>query len=56
MIPVAVHRSGIYPIAEENHGKPQLADVDEGCAIIHRLKWGLSPPNEIGRIPQHVRK
>ena len=25
-------------------------------ASSHRLKWGPSPPNEVGRISQHVRK
>ena len=32
--------------------KPQLED----CATSDRLKWGLVPPNEVGRIAQHVRK
>ena len=45
---------GIYLTAEENSGKPQLGDL--GCATSHRLKWGSLPPNEVGRIAQHVRK
>ena len=28
----------------------------EGCATSHWLKWGPLPPNELGRIAQHVRK
>ena len=31
-----------------------MESVDEGCVIIHLLKWGPLPPNEIGRIAQHV--
>ena len=27
---------------------------DEGYAISHRLKWGSLPPNEVGRIAQHI--
>ena len=39
MILGAVHRSpGIYLTAEEIPGKPQLGDVDEGCATSHCLK------------------
>ena len=26
------------------------------CATNHQLKWGPFPPNEVGRIAQHVRK
>ena len=26
------------------------------CSTSHRLKWGPFPPNEVGRIAQHVRK
>jgi hypothetical protein len=26
-----------------------------GCATSHRLKWDTFPPNEVGRIAQHVR-
>ena len=29
--------------------------VNKGCATSHRLKWGPLPPNEVGRIAQHVR-
>ena len=52
MIPGAAHRSpGICLTAEENPGKPQLGD---------RLMKGLcdqsSPPNEVGRFVQHIRK
>ena len=28
---------------------------DEGCAINHRLKSGPLPPNDVGKIAQHVR-
>ena len=28
----------------------------KGCATSHRLKWRPFPPNEVGRIAQHVRK
>ena len=57
MTPRAVHRSpGIYFTAEENPGKPQLGEtVDEGSANSHILKWGPLPPNEVGRITQHIR-
>ena len=56
----AVYRSpGICLKAEENPGNPQLGDrqMKRMCdlATSHRLKWGLSPPNEVGRIAQHVR-
>ena len=27
-----------------------------GHATSHRLKWGPFPPNEVGRIVQHIRK
>ena len=41
MIPGAVHGSpGICLTTEENPGKSQLGDVDEGCATSHHLKWG----------------
>ena len=58
MIPWAVHRSpGICLTADENPGKLELGDsLIRGCAISHRLKWGPFPPNEVGRIAQHVRK
>jgi hypothetical protein len=29
---------------------------DESCATSLRLKWGHLPPNEVGRIAQHIRK
>ena len=52
MILGAVHRSpGICLTAEENPRKPQLVAVRPV-----RLKWGPVPPNEVGRIAQHVRK
>jgi hypothetical protein len=53
----AVHRSpGIYLTAEENPGN-QLGDrLVKCCATNHRLKWGSLPPNEVGRIAQHVRE
>jgi hypothetical protein len=57
MILGAVHRSsGICLTVEENPRKPQLGDWWRGCATSHPLKWGPFPPNEIGRIAQHVRK
>ena len=28
----------------------------KGLCDHHRLKWGSIPPNEVGRIAQHVRK
>jgi hypothetical protein len=28
----------------------------EGCVICHRLKCGLLPADEVGRISQHVRR
>ena len=54
----AVHRSpDICVTAEENPTKPQQGDrLMKGCATSHRLKWGPFPPNEVGRIAQHVRK
>ena len=49
MILGAVHISpGICLTAEETPRKPQLGWV--------LLKWGSFPPNEVGRIAQHVRK
>ena len=51
---VAVHRSpGICLKTEETPGKPQL-----GVCLMtsYCLKWGPSPPNEVGRIAQLVRK
>ena len=27
-----------------------------GCATSHRLKWGPFPPNDVGGIPQHIKK
>ena len=58
MILGVVHRSpGICLTAEENPRKPQLRNrLMKGCANSHRLKWGPFPPNEVGRIAQHVRK
>ena len=29
---------------------------DEGCVTSHSLKWGPLPPNEVGRITQHIRE
>ena len=54
----AVYRSpGICPIAEENPWKiSSRRPSDEGYATSHRLKLGPLPPNEVGRISQHVRK
>ena len=28
---------------------------DKGCATSHRLNWDPFPPNEVGRIAQHIR-
>ena len=40
MITGAMLRSpGIYHTGEEDAGKPQQGDVDEGCATCHRFKW-----------------
>ena len=48
---------GICLTTVENPGKPQLGDrLMKGRATIHRLKWGPYPPNEVGRIAQHVSK
>ena len=54
MISGAVHRSpGICLIAEENPRKiSSRRQSDEGYCF----KWGFLPPNEFGRIAQHVRK
>ena len=57
LVPEAVHKSpGIYLIAKEIPGKPQLGTVDEYCATTHCLKRGPLSPNEVGIIAQHVRK
>ena len=51
MILGAVHRSlGIYLTAVENPRKPWLRD--------HLMKavWGPLPPNDIGRVTQHIRE
>ena len=57
MIPGAVFRSpGIYFTAEENPRNLRYETIEEGCVISHcRLKWVPIPPNEVGRIAQHVR-
>ena len=53
IIPGAIQRSqDIFVTAEENSGKPQLGDRRWRLC----LKWGALPPNEVGRIVQHVRK
>ena len=53
MMSEAVHISpGIYLLAEKNPGKP----VDEGCAIIHSLKWCLLPQKEVGKTTQYIRE
>ena len=57
IISTAVHRSpGINLTDDQNPGKPRQETVDEGCTTSNRLKWGSLSPNEIGRIPQQVRK
>ena len=48
---------GIYLTAEEKSRKPQLGDtVDQSSGTSRRLQRGPLPPNEVGRITQHVRK
>ena len=63
-------KCGIEPPGSISHGvsynsgeKLQLETVNEGCVTSHRLKSGpLSPnggplpPNEVGRIAQHISK
>ena len=58
MILGAVHRSpGICLTAEENPRKPQLGDhLMKGICHQSFLQWGTFPPNEVGKIAQHVRK
>ena len=58
MIPGAVHRSpGICITAEENTEKPQLGDrLMKGICDQSSPQMGPFPPNEVGRIAQHVRK
>ena len=55
VITEAVHRlPGIHLTTEENPGKAQLGgSSDKYCAASH-LKWGSLPPNNVGRIVQHV--
>ena len=54
MIPGAVYRSpDICLTPKENPGEPQLM---KGCITSRRLKLSPLPPNEIGKIAQHVRK
>ena len=56
MILESVHRSpGICLKAEENPRKPQLGDRLMLCDKLSP-KWGPLPPNQVGRIAQHVRK
>ena len=55
MISGAVHRSPVICLtAKENPGKSQLGDRLMKDMTIHCLKWGPFPPNEVGRIKQHV--
>ena len=58
MILGAVHKSpGICFTAEENPRKPQLGDrLMKGLCDRNRLKWGPFPPNEVGRIAEHIKK
>ena len=57
MILGTVHRSpGIYLIAEQNLENLSYETIDEGCATSHRLQLDPLPPNEVGRIAQHVRE
>ena len=47
---------GICLIAEEKPRKiSSRSPSDEGYGTSYRLKWGPLPPNEGGRIAQHVR-
>ena len=57
MIPEAVDRSpGICLTAEENPGKPQLGDrLLKGLCDQSLPQMGPFPPNEVGRIAQHIR-
>ena len=54
MKPRAVHRP-VITTAEKNYGKSRPA-LQSYRATSHCLKWGPLPPNEVGRIAQHVRK
>ena len=58
MILVVVHRSpGICLTAEENPSKPQLGySLTKGLCDQSSPQMGIFPPNEVGRIAQHVRK
>ena len=58
MIRGTVHRSpGICLTAEENPGKSQLGDrLMKGLCDQSSSQMGPFPPNEVGRIAQHVRK
>ena len=48
--------AGIYLLAKENTGKPQLGDRLTTSATSHRLKWGPFLPNDVGRIVQYLMK
>jgi hypothetical protein len=53
----AVNRSpDIYLTTEKNLEKPQLRELDEGCATGHCLKWGPLHLKEFCRITKDVRK
>ena len=53
MIPETVHKSpAIYLATAQNPGNPS----EEACATSHNLKWDPLPPNDVGRIAQHVRE
>ena len=58
MIPEAVHISpGICLKAEENPEKPRLGDhLMKGLCDQSSPQRGHFPPNQVGRIAQHVRK
>ena len=54
MIPGAMHRSpDMYITAVENHRKSQLGDRLMKAVL---LVVASLPPNEVGRISQHVRE
>ena len=57
MILGVVHMSpGICLTAEENPRKPQLGDRLMKLCDQSSAQMGPFPPNEVGRIAQHVRK
>ena len=52
-----MHRSpGICLTAEENPGKPKPRDSLIKVVLPFIASWGPLPPNEVGRITQHIRE